>query len=81
MLSRHVELRKISKLIDVIGQAVEKPDFVILGICDEHLAIRSYAKSEYIVVPYDENGQVRTAFITSKISKIIEKREIMWRRS
>ena len=47
----------------------------------EHSAIRLVKETgRHVVVPYDNNGEVKTAFITSKVDKILTKREVMWKR-
>lgn len=78
---RHVEMKHIeSTLTGLIKKTVEDPDYVILGIHDEHIAIR-YIEGlrKHLVVPYEEDGGVKTAFITSKADKVLKKRKILWK--
>ncbi|MEA1870452.1 MAG: hypothetical protein U9N09_10020 [Euryarchaeota archaeon] len=38
-----------------------------------------FGKAKYMVVIYEDGGEVITAFITSKIGKII-RRDVLWKR-
>lgn len=78
ILGRHGELEAMHDLVNEIGKTIEQPDFVIPGFYGEHLAIRRY-RGRYLVVPYEEDGEVRTAFITSKVAKLL-RRQILWKR-
>jgi len=55
---------------------------VARGRHGEHIAIRYLGitpyGAKYIIVPYDEGGEVRTAFITSDVDRIL-KRRVLWR--
>lgn len=64
---RHPELKRILNLQNEIGNTINTPEFIVRGLHGEHLT-----------VPYDENGEVRTAFITSDVDRIL-KRGILWR--
>ena len=79
---RHPELRRIPNLENEIVRAINKPEYVVLGLHGEHIAIRNIGITPYgpkhIVIPYDESGEVRTAFITSDAERIL-KRRILWR--
>ena len=63
-----------------LGKTVEDPDYVILGAYGEHIAIRKYEESKYLVVPYTDGGEVKTAFITTKVNKMLTKRRLLWKR-
>ena len=43
----------------------------------KHIGITPYG-AKYIIVPYDEGDEVRTAFITSDVDRIL-RRGILWR--
>ena len=83
ILLRHPELRMIRGLEDVLISAVKAPDFIVEGEHGEHIAVRHVPdlplKAKFLIVAYDEGGEVRTAFVTSKPHKIAE-RGIIWRR-
>jgi hypothetical protein len=63
-------------------KTVNAPDYVVRGRHGEHIAIRYIGitpyGAKYIIVPYDEGGEVRTAFITSDVDRIL-RREVLWR--
>lgn len=65
-----------------IVKTVNAPDYVVRGRHGEHIAIRYIGitpyGAKYIIVPYDEGGEVRTAFITSDVDKIL-KRGVLWK--
>ena len=79
---RHSELKNFD-LANRIGIAVESPDYVVQGNFGRHIAVRSepmmLGKAKYMIVIYEDGGEVITAFMTSKIGKII-KRNILWKR-
>lgn len=62
--------------------AVEAPEFVVSGKQGEHIAVRRIdipkLEGKYLVVVYDEDSEVRTAFVTGKVQKILE-RTILWK--
>jgi len=62
ILSRHPELSQITELIAPIKIMIEKPDYVVLGTYGEPIAIRRLEKSRYLVVPYFNDGEVKTAY-------------------
>lgn len=79
---RHLERNDVSSdLLELILKVVEDPDFVLLGKYGEHIAIR-YNKElrRNLVVPFEENGKVKTAFISSKADKLLSTRKIVWKR-
>ena len=79
---RHPELKNFD-LANRIGIAVESPDYVVQGKFGRHIAVRSepmmLGKAKYMVVIYEDGGEVITAFMTSKIGKII-RRNVLWKR-
>jgi len=83
ILLRHPELRRVRDLEDVLMSAVEAPDFVIEGRHGEHIAVRYIPdlplRAKFLTVAYNEGGEVRTAFVTSKPHKIKE-RGVIWSR-
>lgn len=78
MLSRHLELSAIRDLAAEIRRTVEEPEYVVLGVYGEHIAVRRY-QERYVVVPYQEGGEVKTPFMTSKLGKLL-RRKILWKR-
>lgn len=76
-------MRRIPSIEDEIVNALTRPEFVIRGFYREHIAVRNIGTTPYgpkhLVVPYNENGEVRTAFITSDASVIL-RRGVIWRR-
>ena len=79
---RHPELKNVD-LADKIGIAIESPDYVVQGKFGRHIAVRLepmlIGKAKYMVVIYEDGGEVITAFMTSKIGKII-RRTVLWKR-
>jgi len=68
-------------------ETISDPDYVVAGKKEELLAVKFYKKThigpKYLVVVYREKnkeGFVITAFMTSKIDNILERRETLWRR-
>jgi len=82
ILLRHPELKRIPNLENEIVKTVNAPDYVVRGRHGEHIAIRYIGitpyGAKYIIVPYDEGGEVRTAFITSDVDRIL-RRGVLWR--
>ena len=82
ILLRHPELKKIPNLENEIVKTVNTPEYVVKGRHEEHIAIRYIGitpyGAKYIIVPYDEGDEVRTAFITSDVDRIL-RRGILWR--
>lgn len=73
--------------LDLVVETVSDPDYVVTGVKDELLAVKRYDKTaigaKHVVVAYKEQGQdgfIITAFITSKIDKLL-KRGIQWQKS
>jgi len=83
ILLRHPELGRVRDLEDVLMSAVKAPDFIVKGRYGEHIAVRYIPdfplRAKFLIVAYDEGGEVRTAFVTSKPHKIRE-REVIWSR-
>jgi len=82
ILFRHSELKRIRNLENEIVKTANAPEYVVRGRHGERIAIRyigitTYG-AKYIIVPYDEGGEVRTAFITSDANGIL-RRGILWR--
>jgi len=67
-----------------ISLTIADPDFVFEGRYGENIAVRkieeTVPKDTWIVVPYTENGKVKTTFIISNIEKIIRRRAMLWKR-
>jgi len=82
ILLRHPELRRISNLESEIAKTINTPEYIVQGLHGEHIAIRNIGTTPYgpkhLVVPYDEAGEVRTAFITSDVDRIL-RRTVLWR--
>lgn len=73
--------------LDLVVETVSDPDCVVTGVKDELLAVKCYDQTaigaKYVVVAYKEQGQdgfIITAFMTSKIDKLL-KRGIQWQKS
>lgn len=80
ILARHPEMNQIPELFKSLQRVLEEPDYVLLGHYGEHIAIRSHNETRFLIVPYIEEGEVKTAFITTKLEKILGKRQILWKR-
>lgn len=83
ILRRHPELKRIPDLENEIAKTINTPEYIVRGLHGEHIAIRYVGTTpygpKYMIVPYDEDGEVRTAFITSDVHKTL-RRGILWRR-
>jgi len=83
ILLRHPELRRVRDLEDVLMSTVKAPDFIVKGKHGEHIAVRYIPdfplRAKFLIVAYNEGGEIRTAFVTSKPHKIKE-REVIWSR-
>ncbi len=83
ILKRHPELKKLRNLEDDILLTVAAPDFVFGGRYGENIAARKIKtgafNGKWIVVPYDEGGRVKTAFIISDIKKVMQRRVVLWK--
>lgn len=73
--------------LDLVVETVSNPDCVLTGLRDELLAVKRYDETaigaKHVVVAYKEQGQdgfIITAFMTSKIDKLL-KRGIQWQKS
>jgi hypothetical protein len=73
--------------LDLVVETVGDPDCIVTGVKDELLAVKRYDQTaigaKHVVVAYKEQGQdgfVITAFMTSKIDKLL-KRGIQWQKS
>jgi len=82
ILLRHPELGRVRELEDLLISTIEAPDLLVEGRHGEHVAVRHIPdlplKAKFLTVVYDEGGEVRTAFATSKPRKI-EERGVIWR--
>lgn len=82
ILLRHPELKRIPNLENEIVKTINTPEYIVQGLHGEHIAIRNIGTTPYgpkhLIVPYDEAGEVRTAFITSDVDRIL-KRRVLWR--
>lgn len=83
VLRRHPEMTKLRDLKESISLAVASPDFVFAGRYGENIAARKIEakafKGKWMMVPYEEGGRVKTAFIVSSVEKII-RRAVLWKR-
>lgn len=82
ILKRHPELKKLENLDGYILLTVASPDFVFEGRYEENIAAKKIKtgafKNKWIVVPYDESGRVKTAFIISNVDRIKRRRVVLW---
>ncbi len=74
--------------LDLITETLSFPDYIVNGWSDEQIAIKHYPKTviteKHVIVIFKENikrndGFVITAFMTSKVNKIL-KRGIIWKK-
>ena len=83
VLRRHPETAKLQDLKEDISLAVASPDFVFAGRYGENIAARKIepgaCKGKWMMVPYEEGGRVKTAFIVSSVEKIIRRRAVQWK--
>ncbi len=66
---------------DYVMDAVSNPDEIRDGDYGEYIAISKLNRKDYLVVPYQENGNdgfITTAFITDD-KNWIEKKAIIWK--
>ncbi|KUO39039.1 MAG: hypothetical protein AVW05_02410 [Hadesarchaea archaeon DG-33] len=84
VLRRHLEMAKLQDLEEIISLAVASPDFVFAGRYGENIAARKIEagtfEGKWMMVPYEEGGRVKTAFIVSSVEKIIRRRAVLWKR-
>lgn len=83
ILKRHPELKKLQNLEWDILRTVASPDFVFGGRYGENIAVKKIKtgvfKGKWIVVPYDEGGGIKTAFIISSVGRIKRMRVVLWK--
>ena len=82
IIRKHGELRNLERLI---LETVRTPDFVLKGHGKELLALRHYSVTplgpkDMVVVYREDKRLIITAFLTSKSSKLLEKRRTLWQR-
>jgi len=77
-------MRKLLGLNENILLTIAYPDFVFAGRYGENIAVRKIEagafKGKWMMVPYEEGGMVKTAFIVSNVKKIIRRRVVLWKR-
>jgi len=83
VLKRHPEMKRLRDLKGSISLTITSPDFVFKGRYGENIAARRIEagvfEGKWMMVPYEEYGRVKTAFLASKVEKIL-KRGILWKR-
>ena len=82
ILKKHPELQESENLII---ETVENPDYILQGWHKELIAIRFYTETpvgpKHLVVVYREDkGIIITSFFTSKVSKLLRRRKLLWKR-
>lgn len=84
VLRRHPEMAKLGDLKENISLAVASPDFVFAGKYGENIAARKIEagafKGKWVMVPYEEDGKVKTAFMVSNVEKTIRRGIVLWKR-
>lgn len=84
VLKRHPELKKLRDLKGSVSLAITSPDFVLRGRYGENIAARRIEAGafggKWMMVPYEEYGRVKTAFIASKVEKILKRGIVLWKR-
>jgi hypothetical protein len=84
VLKRHPEMNKLRNLIENISLTIASPDFVIQGRYGGSIAARRIEAGvfmgKWIMVPYEEGGSVKTAFIASKVEKMLKRGIVLWTR-
>lgn len=82
VLRRHPEMAKLRDLKESISLAVACPDSVFRGRYGENIAARKIEtgafEGRWMMVPYEEGGRVKTAFIVSNVEKV--KKVVLWKR-
>ena len=72
----------LAGMADTVLETIAEPDIICKGDKDELIAAKKH-NNKYIVVPYketnDKDGFVITAFITSKINKVV-KLGVIWKK-
>ena len=79
ILAWHPEMNRIPNYSNHY-KGLWKSHYVLLVHYGEHIAIRSHNETRFLIVPYIEGGEAKTAFITTKLKKILPKRQILWKR-
>ena len=83
VLLRHPELIHIQFLENTLASVLISPDFIVEGKHKELIALKFVKdlplKAKYLVVVYEENKEVITAFATSKERKFA-RRKLIWKR-
>ena len=84
ILIRHPEMRKLRDLEGSISLTITSPDFVFEGRYGENIAARKIRagafRGKWMMVPYEEGGRAKTAFIASKVEKIMKRGIVLWKR-
>lgn len=77
-------MKRVRDLERLIVSVIEEPDIVVKGGHGEYIAMKHVPSislsAKYLVVPYEEEGEVKTAFAASRPERIL-RREIIWKRS
>ncbi|MBA7502614.1 hypothetical protein ES706_01207 [subsurface metagenome] len=75
-------MAKLRDLKESISLAVACPDFVFGGKYGKNIAARKIEaealEGRWMMVPYEEGGRVKTAFIVSNVEKV--KKVVLWKR-
>jgi hypothetical protein len=84
VLKRHPEMKKLRDLKGSVSLTITSPDFVFEGRYGESIAARKIEagafRGRWMMVPYEEGGRVKTAFIASKVQKILKRGIVLWKR-
>jgi len=84
VLKRHPEMKRLRNLKGSISLTITSPDFVFEGRYGENIAARRIEagtfKDKWMMVPYEEYGRVKTAFIASKVEKLLKRGILLWKR-
>lgn len=74
----------MKRLDQEVVTAVSEPDFVLAGKYGENIAVKrivaGYFSGKWLLVPYQEGGDVSTVSATSQIEKMVGGRLILWKR-
>ena len=84
VLKRHPELKNLRDLKESISLTITSPDFVFEGRYGESIAARRIEagmfRGKWLMVPYEEHGRVKTAFIASRAERIFKRGIALWKR-
>jgi len=84
VLKRHPEFKKFHDLEESIVSVAVPPDLVLAGRYGENIAAKKImagiSKDKWLMVPYEEDGMVKTVFVVSDVEKLTKKRFVLWRR-